>query len=155
LTAWNRFTPALLQEAVPGLILKHNLHGIDIDLRATQISALALWLRCQRAYLEMGLKRDRPKITRSNIVCAEQMPGERGLMDDFLKTLRDDRLEALIGRVMTVPEGRRVRATEAMADSLCDLVRLVWEKMRLAGEAGSLLKIEGELQGAIRKGQQE
>ena len=54
-----------------------------------------------------------------------------------------------------MPEGRRVRATEAMADSLCDLVRLVWEKMRLAGEAGSLLKIEEELQGAIRKGQQE
>ena len=29
----------------PGLILAHNLHGIDIDLRATQIAALALWLR--------------------------------------------------------------------------------------------------------------
>ena len=59
-----------------GLILAHNLHGIDIDLRATQIAALALWLRCQRAYQEMGLKKDRPKITRSNIVCAEPMPGE-------------------------------------------------------------------------------
>jgi hypothetical protein len=144
-----------LRKAVPGLILRHNLHGIDIDLRATQIAALALWLRCQRAYQEMGLKRDRPRITRSNIVCAEPMPGERGLLDDFLKTLRDDRLEALIGRVMTMPEGRRVRATEAMADSLCDLVRLVWEKMQLAGEAGSLLKIEEELQGAIREGQKE
>ena len=143
------------RKVVPGLILKHNLHGIDIDLRASQISALALWLRCQRAYQEMGLKRDRPRITRSNIVCAEPMPGERALMDDFLKTLRDDGLEALIGRVMVVPEGRRVRATEAMSDSLCELTLLVWEKMRLAGEAGSLLKIEEELQGAIRKGQLE
>ena len=35
---------------VPRLILAHNLHGIDIDLRASQIAALALWLRCQRAY---------------------------------------------------------------------------------------------------------
>jgi hypothetical protein len=103
----------------------------------------------------MGLKKDRPPITKSNVVCAEPMPGELGLMNDFLKTLRNDRLEALIGRVMTVPEGRQVRATEAMADSLCDLVRLVWEKMQLAGEGGSLLKIEEELQGAIRKGQQE
>ena len=42
-----------------------------------------------------------------------------------------------------------------MADSLSDLVRAVWEKMRLAGEAGSLLKIEEELQDAIRKGQDE
>jgi hypothetical protein len=42
-----------------------------------------------------------------------------------------------------------------MAESLSDLVRTVWEKMRLAGEAGSLLKIEEELQDAIRKGQDE
>src|SRR5207249_5488772 len=53
-----------LQRAVPSLILSHNLHGIDIDIRATQIAALALWLRCQRAYQEIGLKNDRPKFTR-------------------------------------------------------------------------------------------
>jgi hypothetical protein len=41
-----------------------------------------------------------------------------------------------------------------MADSLCALVRLVWEKMQLAGESGSLLKIEEELQEAIRVGQE-
>ncbi len=144
-----------LRRAVPGLILRHNLHGIDIDLRATQIAALALWLRCQRAYQELGIKKDRPKITRSNIVCAEPMPGEAGLLDEFLKTLHEDRLEALIRRVVQVPEGTRVRATRAMADSLCDLVRLVWDKMQLAGEAGSLLKIEEELQEAIRAGQQQ
>src|SRR5208282_620971 len=54
------------RRGLPGLILNHNLHGIDIDLRCTQIATLALWLRCQRAYQEMGLKKDRPKITRSN-----------------------------------------------------------------------------------------
>jgi hypothetical protein len=64
-----------LQRDVPRLILAHNLHGIDIDLRASQIAALALWLRCQRAYQDLGLKKDRPKITRSNFVCAEPMPG--------------------------------------------------------------------------------
>src|SRR5208337_1224088 len=58
------------RRALPGLILRHNLHGIDIDLRAVQIAGLALWLRCQRAYQEMGLKKDRPPITRSSIVCA-------------------------------------------------------------------------------------
>ena len=98
-------------------------------------------------YQEMGLKKDRPPITKSNIVCAEPMPGEKELLDEFLKTLRDDHLEALIRQVMQVPEGTRVRATKAMADSLSDLVRTVWEKMRLAGEAGSLLKIEEELAG--------
>ena len=144
-----------LRRELPGLILRNNLHGIDIDLRAVQIAGLALWLRCQRAYQEMGLKKDRPPITKSNVVCAEPMPGEKELLDEFLKTLRDDHLEALIRQVTQVPEGTRVRATKAMADSLSDLVRTVWEKMRLASEAGSLLKIEEELQDAIRKGQDE
>ena len=144
-----------LKRDVPRLILAHNLHGIDIDLRASQIAALALWLRCQRAYREMGLKQDRPKITRSNIVCAEPMPGEKEMLDEFLKTLKRDRLEALIRRVTQVPEGSRVRATESMVESLTELVRLVWDKMQLAGEAGSLLKIEEELQEAVRKGQEE
>ncbi len=77
-----------LRRDVPRLILAHNLHGIDIDLRATQIAALALWLRCQRAYREMGLKQDRPKITKSNIVCAEPMPGENEMLKEFVAELQ-------------------------------------------------------------------
>ena len=42
--------------ALPELILRHNLHGIDIDLRACQIAALALWLRAQQAYQHLALK---------------------------------------------------------------------------------------------------
>jgi type II restriction/modification system DNA methylase subunit YeeA len=72
------------RRAVPALILRHNLHGIDIDVRATQIAALALWLRAQRAYGELGLNDDeRPKITRSNIVCAEPMPGEQEMLEQY------------------------------------------------------------------------
>jgi hypothetical protein len=118
--------PALddLRKAVPGLILAHNLHGVDIDLRATQIAGLALWLRCQRAYKELGLKAgDRPLITRTNIVCAEPMPGEKELLEEFVEGLQP----RLLGQ----------------------LVRVVFEKMKLAGEAGSLLKIEEEISGAI------
>jgi hypothetical protein len=37
-----------LRRDMPRLILASNLHGIDIDLRASQIAAMALWLRCQR-----------------------------------------------------------------------------------------------------------
>src|SRR5262245_9865871 len=138
-----------LRRDVPRLILANNLHGIDIDLRASQIAALALWLRCQRTYKDMGLKQDRPRITRSNFVCAEPMPGEKDLLEGFLKALREDRLESLIRRVMQMPADKRIRATAAMADRLCELVRLVWDKMELAGETGSLLKIEEELQDAI------
>jgi hypothetical protein len=109
---------------IPELILRHNLHGIDIDLRAVQIAALALWLRAQRAWQEMGTPADqRPKITKSNLVCAEPMPGEADLLEEFVADLQP-----------------RV---------LGQLVRVVFDKMKLAGEAGSLLKIEEELHDAI------
>ncbi|HWO35752.1 MAG TPA: DNA methyltransferase, partial [Candidatus Acidoferrum sp.] len=109
-----------LRIALPELILRHNLHGIDIDLRACQIAALALWLRAQQAYQRLALKTaDRPKITRSNIVCAEPMPGEHELLDQFLIELQPK----VIGQ----------------------LVQAVFEKMKLAAEAGSLLKIEEEI----------
>jgi hypothetical protein len=112
-----------LRRDVPRLILAHNLHGIDIDLRASQIAALALWLRCQRAYREMGLKQDRPKITKSNIVCAEPMPGENEMLKEFVADLQPK----VLGH----------------------LVEVVFDKMKLAGEAGSLLKIEEELRDAV------
>src|SRR4029453_4256561 len=49
-------TEQALRSATPGLILKHNLYGIDIDPRACQIAALSLWLRAQRSYQKLGLK---------------------------------------------------------------------------------------------------
>lgn len=112
-----------LQREVPRLILAHNLHGIDIDLRASQIAALALWLRCQRAYQGMGLKKERPKITRSNIVCAEPMPGEDQMLKEFVGQLE----WRFLGQV----------------------VEIVFDRMKLAGEAGSLLTIEEEIRHAV------
>ncbi|MGO8896937.1 MAG: BREX-1 system adenine-specific DNA-methyltransferase PglX [Isosphaeraceae bacterium] len=118
-----------LRRAVPGLILRHNLHGIDIDLRCTQIAALALWLRCQRAYQEMGLKKDRPRITKSNIVCAEPMPGEGHILREFVTQIEP----RLLGQ----------------------LVEVVFDKMKLAGEAGSLLKIEEEIRDAVSEARRQ
>jgi hypothetical protein len=112
-----------LRRHVPRLILAHNLHGIDIDPRASQIAALALWLRCQRAYQEMGIKQDRAKITRSNIVCAEPMPGEEAMLKEFVSQLEPK----VLGQV----------------------VKVVFDKMMLAGEAGSLLPIEQEIRHAV------
>jgi hypothetical protein len=112
-----------LRREVPRLILAHNVHGIDIDLRASQIAALALWLRCQRAYQNMGLKKDRPKITRSNFVCAEPMPGEEYMLKEFVGELEPK----LLGQI----------------------VQVVFEKMKLAGEAGSLLRIEEEIRDVV------
>jgi hypothetical protein len=118
-----------MRQHVPRLILAHNLHGIDIDLRASQIAALALWLRCQRAYREMGLKRDRLKIKRSNFVCAEPMPGEEQLLKEFVGQLEPK----LLGQ----------------------LVEVIFEKMKLAGEVGSLLRIEIEISSTVGQARKE
>lgn len=115
---------AELRAAMPGLILRHNLHGIDIDPRCAQIAALALWIRSERAYNDFRLSRgDRPAIAKTNIVVAEPMPGEKELRAEFIASLDK-------------PLGQ--------------LVERVFEKMELAGEAGSLLKIEDEIKTAIR-----
>jgi hypothetical protein len=118
-----------LRRDTPRLILACNLHGIDIDLRASQIAALALWLRCQRAYRDMGLKKDHPKITRSNFVCAEPMPGEEQMLKEFVGQLEPK----LLGQI----------------------VEVVFEKMRLAGEAGSLLKIEEGIRDAVSESKKQ
>lgn len=118
------------RRAVPALILRRNLHGIDIDARCAQIAELALWMRAQRAYRDLGLKpNERPPIKQINIVCAEPMPGEQNLLEEFIARLPDE-----------APGG---------------LVRGVFERMTLAGEAGSLLRIEDDIREPIARAKEE
>jgi hypothetical protein len=120
---------AFLRE-VPSLILQHNIHGIDIDTRATQIARLTLWLRAQRAWQEQQLGiADRPPITRSNVASAEPMPGEKELLADFVD--------------QQFPEEQRGLFQQ--------LLESIFDKMQLAGEAGSLLRIEEEIRDVIDK----
>ena len=109
---------------VPRLIIEHNIHGVDIDPRAAQIAGLSLWLRAQKSWSDNTVKPShRPQIQRSNIVCAEPMPGETQLLKEFTSQIQP-----------------RV---------LGQLVEEIFEKMQLAGEAGTLLKIEEEIKTAI------
>ena len=119
---------------VPRLILQHNIHGVDIDPRATQIARLTLWLRAQRSWQEQGVEvAARPPVTRSNVVCAEPMPGEKELLADFVD--------------QQFPEAERGLVQQ--------LLETIFDKMQLAGEAGSLLKIEEEIRDAIEQAQRE
>jgi hypothetical protein len=113
---------------VPRLIIEHNLHGIDIDPRAAQIAGLSLWLRAQRAWHQANVKPgDRPRITRSNIVCAEPMPGDKELLREFVE--------------------QQFPLAEQPAFGF--LLGKIFDQMKLAGEAGSLLRIEEEIRTAI------
>ena len=120
---------------MPRLIVEHNIHGIDIDPRAVQIAGLSLWLRSQRSWQRQGLKpQERPQIKRAHVVCAEPMPGEQGLLDEFIAAQLSD-----------TPEQRLI----------AQLVRRVFAAMTLAGDAGTLLPIEWEIQTDIREAKQQ
>ena len=114
---------------VPRLILAHNIHGIDIDARAAQIAGFALWLRAQKVWQQVGIPpAKRPRITHSNVVCAEPMPGEEAYLQDFISSHFSATAELrLIGQ----------------------LAQRIFEAMKLAGEAGSLLKIEQKISEAV------
>ena len=106
-----------LRRAIPGLVLAHNLHGVDIDPRCAQIAQLALWMRAQRAFRDFGVARaERPLIRRSNIVIAEPLVADDALAEEFVARLGD----AELGRVFT---------------------KLV-DALKLAGDLGLLLRVE-------------
>jgi hypothetical protein len=114
---------------VPRLIIERNIHGIDIDARAVQIAGLSLWLRAQKAWYEAGIKPiARPQITKSNIVCAESMPGEAELLEQFIR----DHL-----------------SQTSEKQTIASIVRRIFDAMKIAGESGYILKIEEEIADTI------
>lgn len=121
---------AFLRE-VPRLILEQNIFGVDIDPRAVQIARLALWLRAQKAWQHQRIAAaKRPRIRKSNVVCAEPMPGNRQLLEEFIATYLTGTTENEI---------------------LAKLLRRIVEAMELAGEAGVLLRIEGAIADAVKQ----
>lgn len=119
---------AAFMREVPRLIIEHNIHGIDIDPRAVQIAGLSLWLRAQRTWHQVGVKpAERPRITRSHIVCAEPMPGEKALLQEFVQQQFQEGERPVFGF----------------------LLEQVFDQMKLAGEAGSVLRIEESIRTSI------
>lgn len=117
-------TQEALEVALPALIIEQNLFGVEIDPRAAQIAALALWLRAQRAWKEADVAPDdRPLVRRTGVVVAEPMPGDDDLLNDFAGSLDPPLLGSLF---------RQITAT-----------------LDLAGEMGVLLRAETELASEI------
>jgi hypothetical protein len=117
-----------LRKAIPGLVLAHNLDGVDIDPRCAQIAQLALWMRAQKAYRDFGIGRaERAQIRRSNIVVAEPLVADEEIAREFVAKLGD----AELGRVFT------------------SLV----ESLSLAGDMGLLLRVETLVAHESKRGQ--
>jgi hypothetical protein len=121
---------ANLRHATPTLILEHNLHGVDIDPRAAQIAALALWLRAQRAWKDVGVPAaERPPVRRTHVIVAEPMPGDLALIEEFAA-----RLDPALLR---------------------DLFRKMVSEMWLAGDLGTLIPIEEGIAAELRRAREQ
>ena len=119
-----------LRRATPALILEYNLHGLDIDARAAQIAALALWLRAQRAWRDVSVPApQRPPVRRTHVVVAESMPGDKAIVEEFAARLDPP----LLG----------------------DLFRKMVSEMRLAGELGALIPIEEAIAGELNRAREQ
>jgi hypothetical protein len=121
----NNMTRSEFVKQIPELIIRHNIHGVDIDPRALQIAGLSLWLRAQKSFDKQNLSaKQRPQITRSNLVLAEPMPGSIETLSQLIHPL-------------DAPMRK--------------LVLAIWDKMKLAGETGLLLRIEDEIDKTINE----
>ena len=103
-------------------ILEHNLHGIDLDPRAVQIAAAALWLKAQLAC-------PRAKLKQLNLVASNLGISRLPDNDPSLVELR---------RVIEEETGIPGRLTMQIVDAL-----------RGADHLGSLLKIDQAIEAAI------
>lgn len=119
-----------LRSAIPRLIVEHNLYGVDIDPRCSQIAALALWLRAQRAWKDFGVvASERPRIQRTHIVVAEPIPHDAALLDEFAASLD----LPLLG----------------------DLFKKMVAESRLAGVLGVLLRAEDAIASELRRAREQ
>lgn len=119
-----------LHRALPRLLVEENLFGVDIDPRAAQIAALALWLRAQRYWRDVGVSAsERPRVRRTGVVIAEPMPGDSDLIDEFAERLDPPLLGGLFRQIV--------------------------QSTSLAGEMGLLVRSEAELIDGIARARRE
>lgn len=75
---WPESASVAAEAEIPAAILANNLYGIDIDLRAVQLAALALYLKAK------NLNKD-AVITRHNLACADVLTLNSKHLGAFLK----------------------------------------------------------------------
>ena len=124
---------AAFEREIPALILSHNLYGVDIDPRCIQEAALALWLRAHRSWQALAVRpKDRPRIARVNLVCAQALPSTPKLRDQLRAELQPPILGQLVDTLFqNVAEmGLLLRAETAIRDTVEGVKKeyLAWKK---------------------------
>jgi hypothetical protein len=127
---WPAKASAASEEEIPALILAHNIHGIDIDSRAVQLSALTLLLRA-RTLNKLAVVTDR-NLASANI---EQITG--GRLEEFIQQTKFS--HPIYERIL-----RRLALRLKDSENLGSLLRIEKEIKQLVeaerSQAGGLLK---------------
>ncbi len=105
---------------IPAAIIEHNLFGIDIDLRAVQLSALALYLKAKSL-------NPKAHIADSNLACADVLPLNGARLGTFLREARFTRpiyerlIRALWNRLKEVSQlGSLLRLEQELGDLITE-----------------------------------
>jgi len=93
---WPAKPPVTSEEEIPAAILANNLHGIDIDLRAVQLSALALYLKAKTL-------NPRAKLTESRLACANIHMLDGDHLREFAEQMK---LGPIYRRILTALQAR-------------------------------------------------
>ncbi len=105
---------------IPAAIIEHNLFGIDIDLRAVQLSALVLYLKAKSL-------NSQARIADSNLACADVLPLNGARLGTFLREARFTRpiygrlIRALWERLREVTQlGSLLRLERELGDLIAE-----------------------------------
>jgi len=133
---WEEFPDEqAFRREIPRLILEHNVYGVDIDPRCIQEAGVALWLRAHRSWDKLGVKaKDRPRIAKVNLVCAQALSDAPGMRDKLRETLKPEVLGLLVDKLfLRVAEmGVLFRVETAIADTVASVKKdyLTWKQER-------------------------
>jgi hypothetical protein len=118
-------------EEIPSSIVRHNLFGIDIDLRAVQIAALTILIKART--LQPGCA-----VTDLNFACANMEQISGGRLDaivsqaKFKHPIYDRVLRGLVGRMKNSDQlGSLLRPEKILQESIAEERRKAEENLRL------------------------
>ena len=118
---WPEKPPVNSEDQIPTAIIAYNLYGIDIDLRAVQLSALTLYLKAKVLNPEASL-------TESHLSCADIHMLDSERLQQFIQTAVLDQ-RPIYGRIL----------------------HALQENLQHAEQLGSLLRLDQQIRDLIEK----
>lgn len=118
---WPESPSTLSDEEIPDAILTNNIHGIDIDLRAVQLSALTLYLKAKSFS-------PNAKLSETKLACADIHILSGDHLETFIKSAGLEK-RPIYGRVL----------------------KEMQQKLANSNQLGSLLRIDGDIRELISK----